>query len=296
MGTSSRWPVRRKRRRRLLGVAVALTALTVSAQLLSPAEANAADQYLKMIQFNACGSACYLGSITAAGDITNSIRSHGARIVTLNEMCLNQEDQIEIDAGLYGIFTETNGPNSGLPVWNNNCAGGHYGNAILSDNLWSQVATTWPLADPSTTEQRKLTCRETRYLHTIDLCVTHIAPTPTASRSHQINDVRYQADQQVLSHWATLLGGDFNSTPYSSYLNQIYNDAFPAGYGLFAEIAKHCGSGGSIDRCGAPTHSTGKIDYVFVDGEGGWRSPAAAVGQASVSDHDVLKGSIYLQE
>lgn len=273
-----------------------LTVLLWAAHLPGSTQESAADQYLKTIQFNACGNVCYLGSITAAGDITNSIRDHGVRIATLNEICLNQMEQIELDAGMYGQFTETNGPDSGLPVWDNNCAGDHYGNAILSDVSFTQLATAWPLRRPSSTEQRKLTCRDARFLHTVELCVTHITNSPDIARSEQITDVKNRVNPEVLSSWATLVGGDFNSLPYSSYLNQIYNDVFPAGYGLFAEIAQRCGPGGAIDRCGASTHSSGKIDYTFIDGEGGWRNPASAASSARVSDHKVLKGSLYLQE
>lgn len=147
----------------------------------------------------------------------------------------------------------------------------------------------WALPHPTTMERRRLSCHTTAFLHTIKVCGTHIVPEPFAHRDNQIAYVRDQVNLVSTSSWATAMGGDFNSTPKSVALDRIYSRFYDNAYGIFNEVAQGCGP----TRCGAATHSLGKIDYIFLGAR--WCCPGTSVGTARVSDHKVLRGTALLQ-
>lgn len=274
---------------RLLLVATACILFVLSTTVPAPAEL-VSDQPIRAIQFNVCGSVCYNGSLSAATDIVNSINDHDSHVVTLNEICENVFNSVVSQTGMHGYYIETNGPRSGLPAWDNSCSGQRFGNAVLTRNNWTATAQYWYLTPATTTERRALVCHTTQFLHTIRTCVTHVAPSPPATRDQHISQVRDHVNPIAITSWATVMGGDFNSVPTSPYLDRIYSGDFVNGYGLFNEVGQNCGTPG---RCGSATHSSGKIDYLFYAGE--WCCPGTSVGTALVSDHKVLRGTVLLQ-
>lgn len=284
---------------RLLGAATAVCCLVLSATPVHADEQpDVADQVLHLIQFNMCGSSADCpnqGGVGVANATVLSIQDWGARLVTLNEVCYSQYMAVKNGTGHDGRFFETNGPNSGAASFLNSCSDDRFGNAVLSDNVITGVPTNKNLPHPSTTELRKANCATSKYLHTLKLCVTHIANASYGIKDDQVQTATLLVNPLIASGFPLVFGGDFNGVPSSGYLNQMYNYVFTGGYGLFGEGAQRCGPNGTPARCGAATHTLGKIDYMFMDGVGGWCCPGAAVGGSSYSDHDVLRVSLRLQ-
>lgn len=288
---SNRRPLHPKIRRRLWLAVLGI--LSVASQLVTAATpANAvSDQLLRMIQFNVCGNICYGGDIEAGTVVGNEIVSWDARIVTLNEICRNQFDRVLADTGMSGYYFETSGPLSQNRRGVSDCPGDHYGIGLFTDNPFKDASQWWALADPSSNEYRGLICRTTTFLHTVTVCSTHIRPDQV---DYQISQVRDHTNVVLTQNYAVVLGGDFNATPGSQALSRIYSSRFSGGYGSFSEVAVNCASPPA--RCGAPTHSSEKIDYIFFnDTNGAWCCPTAYTRTVGASDHKLLRGTVYLQ-
>lgn len=235
-----------------------LTLLGMSVIWTGSAEA-VPNQRLNVLQFNVCNNGCYGGSYTAADDVIASINNHNAQIVTLNEVCASVSRDIALRTGMREYYIETNGPRSGAPSYDNNCDGHFFGNSALSDHPLTDYPPDYiPLFDGSSTEQRYILCQRTVFLHTIRACVTHITNNSTyigsqiTSVSNFLNGLDNRNDS-----WAALVGGDFNASPNSSYLNVMYNSTYANGTGRWYEIA-------GCNRCGTytftSTNPTRKLD------------------------------------
>lgn len=261
---------------------------------------QAQDQLLHLIQFNMCGSDVNPlcgneGSFEVADALADSIADWGARLVTVNEICNSQFVRVKSQTGFDGRFFETNGPNSGLLQHDNNCSDDRFGNAVFSDvdiNGTTRKNLPFPGGN-NPTEWRKIGCGQAPYLHTMRLCATHISPGTYTVRDGEVSEAAELVNTYVNWGFPVVLGGDFNAGPTSGTLDHMYNYVF-GGDGLFGEGDQtHCSS--LPTRCGQATHASGKIDYMFMDGEGGWCCPGAAVGGSRFSDHDVLRVSLRMQ-
>lgn len=105
MTASTRWRERRGRGR------VSVIAVLISVGWLgptiamSPPVSAATAQVLKTMQFNLCGAQCYGGSLSIADSVVNDIRSSGAQLITLNEVCIEQYNRITTNTGFQATFT-----------------------------------------------------------------------------------------------------------------------------------------------------------------------------------------------
>ena len=131
-------------------------------------------------------------------------------------------------------------------------------------------------------------------------CSTHIAPLsawstdPHTKQKEQITAVR-----QIVNGFnhPVVLMGDFNTEPPSDKLDEIYHTTFGGNAtGKFREADQDTPSyGGSTIpcRCGAPTHSNGKIDFIFFTAHfaqiSGGPSPTT-----TGSDHMILRGTVQI--
>ncbi len=249
------------------------------------------DQSLRVLQFNMCGNICYHGNLDAGEDVANSIISWGARLITLTEACQTQLNNVSYRTGIPNLYIETSGPRSKDGRGVSDCAFDFYGIATMSDKGYTGTRRYRYLDNPSDNEWRAVDCKNTVYLHTVALCVTHIDNNWVFSQTY---NVRQHMAFVAPYAWGILLGGDFNSTPSENVMDYIYTSRLgQGGYGLFGELDET--DNGAPARTGDPTHSSGKIDYLFWTDDGSWRTPSAAVSGAVVSDHDILKGTIVLK-
>lgn len=256
-------------------------------------EAEAATQ-LRVLQFNMSGSKLNGGTDPVADDTARSINSRVSHVVTLNEICYSQFRIVQASTGLNGYFSETNGPNTGLAQYSNRCTDGRFGNALLVRSTVSNPQAQW-LPDPSTYERRKATCAlASTFAPDVEVCVTH-----TATNSQIFAATDYVNGFPVFVGRATIFGGDFNNMPDEPILDQLYAPVFDFGHGHFGEIAQQCGTGGTLDRCGAYTFqanpSLGKIDYIWSSAGGDFCCRSATVTDSLRSDHRILSGTQNLQ-
>jgi endonuclease/exonuclease/phosphatase family metal-dependent hydrolase len=91
----------------------------------------------------------------------------------------------------------------------------------------------------------------------------------------QISDVAGYLNPRAATGTAIVLGGDFNATP--GQLGSIY----ASGSGEFREVD---------DPQNESTHSSGKIDYIFVNQQRFYNLTGDATA-TSVSDHLPLRGT-----
>lgn len=248
-----------------------------------------------------CNNICYGGSPdpgtsqpNAGIDTANSFNSWGARLVTLNEVCQTQLNTITARTGLVNLYYETSGPRSFDGRGVSQCDYDYYGIASMSDNGYVQGTRRYrQLDNPTDNEWRGVDCKNTPYLHTVALCVTHIDNNWVYSQTYNVRT--HVAPIVTTYSFGTLLGGDFNSTPSENVMDYIYGSRLGqgGGHGRFGELDET--NSGSPARTGDATHSAGKIDYMFFSDNSAWRNTYATVSGASVSDHDILKGTIILK-
>lgn len=220
------------RRASLLCVLVLAASFVVGGWLRPEAAVAVPDQTIRTIQFNVCGSVCYLGSSTAAVDTANSINSYNPHMVTLVEVCWSHVTDISARTSMHNLYFETSGPYSRDGRGQNSCANDRFGISSFSDRAYVNGTRAYKyLSYPSSNEWRGVDCKNTVFLHTVALCVTHIDPTWPNT---QIGEVRTFVDPIVrgsTGSYGTLMGGDFNVTPRHGALNTIYSSDLPGGYG-----------------------------------------------------------------
>jgi len=215
------------------------------------------------LQLNMCGNACNHGGLAVVRHVEAAIRTGWPYVVTLNEVCENQFDQLSADLTAYrGRFDPTG------PV----CANGvRYGNAILMRTQAVELVGSWSLPSVAGGEPRRLMCLSPRPAGPAPLitCVTHLSFLQEEIAA-QVDAVAGITRGLADSH-AMLLGGDFNAPPADTRLDAIYGP-HGAGSGGFDEAASV--RGGS------------KIDYVFFSG-GYWSDAAARISDVTggLSDH-----------
>jgi len=257
---------------RLAGLVVLVYAL-----LRLPADAGTPPATLSILQFNMCGNAC--GTRFAVVDdleVEITGRARQPFVVTLNEVCRAQYDQLLAALPYHGHFQ---------PTMPNRCwDGSDYGIAVLVRSSDVGYAGSAPLPAPAGGEPRTVTCvRTTVRAEPLVACATHLDTDP-ANTASQVATVADHADA-FRAGAAVVVGGDFNTTPAQPAL-----DPMRAGF-VEADAADEAFTAGCARaRCGdAPgyAHPTRKIDYVFLS-RGDFTGISALVTSAPHSDHTPL--------
>lgn len=294
--------------RRILTVAVVVcTSLTFVAFLTDTA--RAADYNL--FHFNICGNVCEEGDDTTddPNDVVEALRKSLTEGVTeiaasLNEVCKNQFNKLMnlLPSAWNGEFVTTKRPSSSSTdsLCYENGSEHEYGNAILVKApivAGSVVIASLPKA---TDETRRIVCVTANLPTDLRFCSTHIAPLGTWSTDpHTKQKEQITAVRQIVNGFnhPVVLMGDFNTEPPSDKLDQIYHTTFGGNAtGKFREADQDTPSYGGTTipcRCGAPTHSNGKIDFIFFTVHfaqiSGGPSPAT-----TDSDHEILRGKVQI--
>jgi endonuclease/exonuclease/phosphatase family metal-dependent hydrolase len=253
---------------RLLGVLVLVYAL-----VRLPTSADATAGGMAFLQFNMCGNACGTHHAVVA-DLEREITGHRPRpfVVTLQEVCRSQYDQLVADLPYHGHFE---------PTLRDRCWDGtDYGIAVLLRTSDVEHLGSWPLPNPAGGEPRTVVCLRTTALVA---CVTHLdtdpANTPSQVAAVASRAGSYQAGGTVV------VGGDFNTAPDSAAIRPMYD--------LFAEadLADDQFTGGcSNARCGERPgyhRPTRKIDYLFLS-RTDFTAVNADTSSAPHSDHTPL--------
>jgi endonuclease/exonuclease/phosphatase family metal-dependent hydrolase len=168
--------------------------------------------------------------------------------------------------------------------------GSDFGDAVLSRAAIDGIdRVTYRSQTPDHREFRALLCVTADLAHrTSRICSTHlISPGPDPGASVRRQQAAEAASATATAGVPVVLMGDFNLPPTDRAMSRLYTRAHPGGAGQFDEVDQ----GASRCRCGAPTESGQKIDYVFVtardfDVIDGQTAPAA------FSDHRALHGLV----
>ncbi|OEU90189.1 hypothetical protein DB35_02490 [Streptomyces abyssalis] len=165
------------------------------------------------------------------------------------------------------------------------------------------------LGSTSGDEYREMVCVRSEPRKLV-ACSAHLTPAGGEFLDSRKREVA-TAEQVLTSRYedyTVLLGGDINDLPLSATLDRLYDRGYGRGArGAFKEAASPCGDEMKPGRkaaelprtryahcrSGEPTHSSGKIDYLFV-------SPSVRVESSSVSysehsDHKQLWARVGLR-
>jgi endonuclease/exonuclease/phosphatase family metal-dependent hydrolase len=266
------------------GPIVALALISVAAVLaivavLAPS--GAAHGSRSYLQFNLCGHACSGGELAVATDLANTIEERMPFVVTLNEVCENQYDQLRTDLAAYDGQFDPTGPR---------CRNGaRYGNAVLLRATGLDVVGSWQLPNPAGDETRRLLCVRSHMI----VCVTHISNEAgnIAAQVGAVADIISGLDL----NYPLLLGGDFNTNPDDPRLDPLYRTC-EGGGGRFHEADSAGCANRSVlngrvgsDVINEDTYGRHKYDYIFLSA-GDWPESTADAIEATnrLSDHDAL--------
>lgn len=297
----------------------ALAALTAACVLASAAPA-AADVHKVFMHFNMCGHSCEYGDTGLPVDaVANSIKSHGAQAVSLNEVCHSQVATLRSRLANDGY--SMNYAFAQGHFGDNTCAQDAAGIAIMSKAaMWDVGEWSLPDNNPADSTQRKLLCATTNYARDTKICTTHLHP------GEDFDDPSKQADWQVREQqarfiaqetdwfvdiWPVVMMGDFNARPKEPAMNYFYTrehgqDNFETwAHGRYKEVDRaECASPPA--RCGEYTwpfppdgreDERKKIDYIFVSNPQ-WYDVTGDVtdnGSWSDSDHRLVHGTAMLR-
>ncbi|GIH80616.1 hypothetical protein Plo01_70450 [Planobispora longispora] len=262
---------------------------------------------VRIFQFNMCGArqvpvpACAGGAVgSAAPAVASSILDFRPDVVTLNEVCREQYDEVLRITGanghaLHGQFTVTRAPESA-------CRGsGERGNALISRTPLSDAETT-ALPGGAGPDSYSLTCAGvTLRERAVKACVTQLSSVAEA-RPAQAEAVAQRIDGHIGGGFPVILGGDFQARPWDAALTPLYSHHGGTGKlhevdetdtQYFASPEYSCPVDDRRCRTGEGTYPVPvalqyKLDYVFVSDDF-----AALDGDAtrtSVSSHVPLRG------
>lgn len=288
-----------------------LLALAVAAV---PAATASADHEWKTWHFNMAGNSIHDGNATVddEGDpvraIRNSLTGLGdgdPKFVGLNEICENQFDRLltelrQRNTDWNGQFVKTVDLNDygGLCDRGGTASEHDYGNAVfvrgqVDPNSRQVVELPHPdyNTDGSIREHRKMICVTATLAVWVRTCTTHIDNNaPDSFQDDQIRTVKDHVEGLVANGKRVVLTGDFNVQPGSDKLDRLYSGAiFDGGaHGVFEEVDQ----GSPACRCGAATHSSGKIDFTWVNSRDWTVLDGSVHNPTTAHDHEILRGRI----
>jgi endonuclease/exonuclease/phosphatase family metal-dependent hydrolase len=260
-------------------VVVALLAAVMAVVVGAPAQAASRPPAVKALTFNVCGNVCRYGEVDyTAGNIAFKVRSLGASVTMLQELCYSQFLGIRSRLSQYGYVAEFAAASTGGKCDNyDRTHGKAFGIAIIvRGTVLSKVI--YRLPNPyGVGEGRAVLAANVRLpgRGTLMAVTTHTALGQNLS-----------AQLGVIRRWLVpiaggrpvLFGGDLNAAPDSGDL-----DGF---YAAFDEA--------NVDRIHPMAtfipHPSRKIDYLF-GSKGFLRPVGASRAETGYSDHSMYLGT-----
>jgi endonuclease/exonuclease/phosphatase family metal-dependent hydrolase len=247
----------------------------------------AADERLRILQFNLCGSICNRGVVDrpgAANDVVEHVHwltvEHRAHLLILNEVCEAQFLRIRrllarSNRPMRGVFHAQRSADRRCPP-----VGGQrtFGDAVLSVGP-AGLPRVFPLPNrPSGGERRAVLCLPTTVGRRLLVCGLHLVAADPVWNRRQLAQVSRIVRREARSR-TLIVAGDFNNDPWD-----------------LAPLTDRRRGGPFTDvdfRDNQPTHAGRKIDYILVDDRrfdvvAGW------VHSSPYSDHRVLVGEAVL--
>ena len=249
-------------------------------------------------QFNMAGGTTEYGDEgNAAPDaLAADVKDRKADFLTMQETCRDWDERLEKRLpGRTVLFSPVDNlkRNPGTPARCHHPT--DFGNTIVfRDGLGfdKDEADVHQLGSTAGDEYREMVCVRSQPRKLV-VCSAHLTPAGgkyLASRKREVATV-----QRILTSkyegYKVLLGGDINDLPLSGVLSRLYHRNYGHGArGAFKEASGPCKDAMKPERraaelpraryspcrSGQPTHSKGKIDYIFV-------SPSVRVVSSSLS-------------
>ncbi|MBK1787572.1 endonuclease/exonuclease/phosphatase family protein [Prauserella cavernicola] len=262
-------------------ISACVAGLMAATTLLAPATAEAATERT-YLQFNMAGKKLNNGDPAVADAVAKSVKDRMPSVVTLNEVCKTQYDELEAElekSGYHATFGPT-GPK---------CKGKGFGNAIFVHNSVKEYQNYKLPRTEEETETRKMLCVKAT-AHKSMACVTHLSQGRyKEERARQVGFIATKVGEFEKKGYRVIVGGDFNTEPRAGVIDPMYARCHsPKGSGLFYEAdSERCGRRtGAATVDGGGTGGEGKIDYLFFSK--GYSKLSAQVVPVSVSDHHLL--------
>jgi endonuclease/exonuclease/phosphatase family metal-dependent hydrolase len=241
--------------------------------------AQATTSAVRALTFNVCGNVCRNGEVAAtAGNIAYRVRSLGASVVMLQELCFSQFLGIRDRLAPYGYHAMFATVSRGGRCDNDDRKHGDgFGVAILARGvLTDRYAHRMPSPDPSQTEGRVVLAADARlggrHLYVV---TTHTAHSGE-NRVAQIGALRRWLTSYASSR-PVLFGGDLNLPPDSTDLDGFYDTFDEANRTRVQPLSTFI------------PYPSRKIDYLF--GSQGYLVPAGASRACGdYSDHCMYLG------
>ncbi|MEU3783396.1 endonuclease/exonuclease/phosphatase family protein [Streptomyces sp900129855] len=275
----------------------------------APAHASPSTHTFEIGTFNmAGGNGDYFGedgdydSEDAVSALAASIKDRSPAFVTVQESCSAWLSDLDsrLDGYSYAFSAVVSGGGSTASCKEDGA--GEFGNAVIfKDGLGfdAGAAVGHSLGSPAGEEQREMLCVPSAFLSTV-ACSAHLSVNSASARETELGNA-LDILNDAYGSYTHFLGGDFNATPLSDELDQIYHEDYGWGAeGKYQEVDSRCGEDmsyplGANCRTGESTHGPWfwreKIDYIFVSADPvtvDW----ADVTSAKYSDHDPLWASV----
>jgi len=249
-------------------------------------------------QFNMAGGTTEHGGKgnPVPDDLAEDVEDRRPAVLTLQETCRDWDERLEDRLPGYGVVfapVDNLARNPGSPARCHHPT--DFGNTLVfREDLGFEkdTARSHLLGSTIGDEYREMVCVRSEPRKVV-ACSAHLTPGEgehAASRKKEAAEaVRVLATRY--KGYTAVLGGDINDLPLSGVLDGFYHRAYEHGaHGAFKEAAGPCGDAmkprqprdalprNRYTQCrsGEPTHSRGKIDYLFV-------SPSVRVEWSSVS-------------
>jgi endonuclease/exonuclease/phosphatase family metal-dependent hydrolase len=293
---------------------VAVAVLIAGSGPGSPPVRQGSDAYV-IGQFNMAGGTTeYGGKGNSVPDaLAADVKDRKPAFVTMQETCRDWDERLEERLPGYTVLFS---PVDNLAVDPGTPARCHhptdFGNTIVfRDGLGfdKDDADVYKLGSTSGDEYREMVCGRSESRKLV-VCSAHLTPGGgkfLESRKREVATV-----QRVLTSryadYTVLLGGDINDVPLSGVLDHLYHRDYGHGArGAFKEAAGPCVDTMKPERraaelprtryapcrSGQPTHSKGKIDYLFVPPSAHVRSGGPSFSEHS--DHKQLWARVDLK-
>ena len=293
-----------------------MAAVLVAVALAWPAQATTTATYT-VLTWNVAGWAMHHGSATdeLVPTISRSIRSSGARLVALNEVCVDQYRALRRSLAAAGWPEDPTDFARFEAQGATACGGQAFGVVILSRAPLGG-ANRYTLSSDGTSEGRHLLCAPLESPVHLRFCTTHITPDNVVIDGRRINQTQLDEVHRRLETFnaagdTVLLAGDLNAQPSFRLLDGWYSPAVATPYnasniGAYRELDDAdpgcAGYGESTlpGTRGGQCDQAPKIDLVFVRANrlaGPYSADALDIpscGTSPCSDHRPVVGTVQV--
>ena len=299
-------------------VAVVVVALVgaglLAAGVLAPASDEPSGNEYVVGQFNMAGGTTEYGSKgnEAPDDLVATVNERKPALFTLQESCRDWNDRLRERLPDYTVVfgpVDNLARNPGTPARCHHPT--DFGNTVVVRKglgFDADTAESHLLGSEVGDEYREMTCVRSEPRKLV-ACSAHLTPgggryletrRGEAAEAARILRTRYEG-------WTAVLGGDINDLPRSGVLDGFYDRDYGGGArGALKEAGSPCGDAMARQRrtaqvprdryadcrSGEPTHSKGKIDYIFVSPS--VRVESGTVSYSEQSDHKQLWARVVL--